>query len=451
MAKSFRDTWTVTRGPDGDRGGPELVVLVPPTQSNAAGFSRCRSLIERGDDARPVRLIAEGATIERYWPSWVARAPRCFRMTELDAYLPRDKGPPIVEVTSQLETWLDRVLDGVAPGVRSSAVFWSSALDRHLDQTCQAWLLACGLDDAHRGDELTCTQPSWDCFRFLQARRGMAVTPVEQPRARLAATVLAMQAATLGKRALEYVRERPARRELLRRRAQHAGSPTPRVWITVLGDWPRASRPVLDKIAPLVRESGERLGVLLQTWLHPGLRNSHNQPADPKQMLPTLDAPELDGIIGAIDQGVTAESAAALARAMIESTALSLRVLARVLRSPLTLKLGARTIPIRLADAQLAKLLTLDVLRAREAHHAAQAFARRRSFDGDGDGGGASGRAGEPVVILPHASAVNDRVLVQRFEQRGAATVELVHGVTELSYQLGSGRTHTRVKAMWSV
>jgi hypothetical protein len=431
MPPAFREVWTVARGPE--QPGPELVLLAPPTQTNASVFAHCRPLVGRG---RPVRLVGEGVTIERYWPEWVANPPGGLRLTELDAYLPDEKGPPLADVTGQIEGWLDRIFDGVVPGARPSKIFWTSALDRHLDRTCQAWLLAAGLDAAHPHDEIVCTDPSWDCFRFVQARRGVDGR-AGRWRLRLAATALAVEAASVGKRLYEFARERRVRRALAERRAQLASEPEPRIWIAVLGHWPRASRPVVEKIAPLVRGAGERLGVLLQGGLAPGLRVSNNLPVQADAILPTLDAPELDGVVAALDQAVSAESLPSLLGVVGESAALSARALVRFLREPLTLRLGGRAVQPLLAPLPLAKLLTLDVLRARESFRAARALARRRSLAG-------------ATVVWPHAGAIVDTPLIQALAPH-ATTVELVHGVTELGYQIGSGRSYTAVKALWSL
>src|SRR5262249_33251684 len=149
----------------------------------------------------------------------------------------------------------------------------------------------------------------------------------------------------------------------------------PSVWIAVLGHWPTASRVVVEHVAPLARRASERLGVLLLAALQPGhVKHRSGADAERGEILPTLDAPELDGLIATVEQGVSVESARELARVLGDSARLSLAAIMRAARAPLALELDGVRVPARVDRVHLARLLTVDVLRAREAWQATGAL-----------------------------------------------------------------------------
>jgi hypothetical protein len=151
-----------------------------------------------------------------------------------------------------------------------------------------------------------------------------------------------------------------------------------------------------------------------------------------------LDAPELDGLIGAVDQMIQVEQLPSLLRVLAGAARASATATARLLRRPLTISDGARQFEPNLPVEGLARLLTLDVLRVHEAWHAARAFLQRQKVAG-------------AQFIYPHATDCGDAVGIQLLHAQHARTIELVHGITEVQYQLGLGMTATLDKAMWTL
>src|SRR5262249_33180035 len=110
---------------------------------------------------------------------------------------------------------------------------------------------------------------------------------------------------------------------------------------------------------------------------------------------------------------------------------------ARARATPLELTVLGRAVPVELDPFRLAKLLTVDVLRAREAFRATAALRARRSVAGT-------------TVLWAHENSPGDVVVDQRLQAAGATTVELVHAITEIGQQLCQSVSSTTVKAMWS-
>jgi hypothetical protein len=436
--RSFVESWTRALGPPVD--GRERIVLVPPDAPLAEGWAACLRLL--GDGRGPVRLVATGATVERHWPEWARAEVPGLVVTDIDGYIPTDKAPVIAELVPAFEAWLARVLDGVVPGARPEVVFWSSACERLFSPMCEAYQTAHGLATFHPFAEVTCVAPDWIGHRMLRALVGAAGDEApRKPTARHAALLAATGAAALASRARSFAAEAPSRAHL---RALHASEPPagaqPRVWIAVVGSWPRACRSVTDGLPALARQRGERIGVLLQDSLATGLRTTAFSTVFSRTdaILPTLAMPELAEVVAAVDQGVSAMSWDELARVFSDVLALWPRIAARAAATPLMLPVNGRLVAAELDPFKLAKLLTLDVLRAREAWHAAAGLASRRRFAG-------------ATLAWSHENSPGDAVVDQRLQAAGATTIEICHGITELGQQLAHSASTTTVKALWTL
>jgi hypothetical protein len=441
-----RALWSVGGHAPG-AGGREIVVLVPPWADPAEGLERARVLLS-ADPVVAVRVVARGATVRRDWPSWVEAALGRLALTELDAYSPCDKTPVAQEVLREGAAWVERLFDGVLPGLPASRALFPTVCNRILQPLIDAWPLARGLAHHHGTDEILCTQPDWPGLEPLAAlvtASGGRVRLPEEPwrvpwRVRLCAWVLAGAAAALFRRVREFWQERPSRSHLRALRARLAPLPPPRVWLGVIGDWPWSSRHVLDGLLPALRERDDRVGILLQGTLQPGLRpGSAADVRTAGPIFPSLDHPLLAGRLAAVDQCVSVEDAARLGRSLAASTLEVLRVLGRLLAQGPRLRFGPAGISLDRRLPDLAKLATIDVYRAREALEATGALLARRSLSG-------------ATVIWSHASQANFAVPDVAVQQEGATTIDLVHGgLADYVDHLGKDRTACTVKALWTV
>ena len=111
-------------------------------------------------------------------------------------------------------------------------------------------------------------------------------------------------------------------------------------------------------------------------------------------MFPTLDSPHLAGNIAAVEQCSSVESAGALVRNFAGSLGVTVVVLGRLLRRGGRVDLGP--VPLRLDQdlSSLARLMTFDVMRARESWMATNTLLRRREMRGT-------------TIVFPHASLAN--------------------------------------------
>jgi hypothetical protein len=423
------EIWTVWPGVRAE-GGREAIVVVPLFRPLEPGFARARALLDEG---AAVRLVGQGVTMREHWPAWVSGVAQPLALTEIDVYLPRDKSRALLEIRPALEAWIDRVLERAVPGMRPTDVFWSSAAERMFRPLVSAWLIGSGLAAAHPRGAIECTEPEWLAMRICRERRGEAAGPARrEPRWKTWGAYAGVAAAAVGQRLLEFARERPSRVKRARVRDGAAGRPT--VWIALSGGWPRSNRPVVEGVPPAARARGEPVAVLLQGSLAPGLRTGA-LPTDVERgpVLPALDDPAVHDA-AAVDQGISVERWSDLARVIAAAAPASLSAAWRAFREPL----AVTGLEVELPWLPLAKLVAVDVLRAREAARASEALLERRDFQG-------------ATVLFPHATAVNDRVVDQRLQGAGATTVELVHGgLGEASIHLTSARTGTRVKVFWS-
>src|SRR5581483_742117 len=140
----------------------------------------------------------------------------------------------------------------------------------------------------------------------------------------------------------------------------------------------------------MARARGEGVGVLIHGTMTPDV-NVDDARLEPGAVpLPELDAPELAGLVARAEQGVAVASAAELARVVGESLGVIARAAARSLERPLEIEAGGHRLRYAHPAFPLAKLLTVDVLRAREAFVASRAMIARHDFS-------------RATVFFPHA------------------------------------------------
>lgn len=426
--------YEVPCGPDST--GAERVILVPPEREVSTALAGLRALLDTPGE--PLRVIGTGATVRRTWPAWLSGIRRRVTLCEIDAYLPDKRGEVLAEIVPQMEAWLDRVFEGTLGELRPAPVFWSALCHRYFDALTEAWLIAAGVDARHPDAPIDCVDRGWAGYRFLHARRAARSSPLALPppvrrrRLSVAGAVGAATVLAIAQRIREFVAEAPSRARLQQMRASEHGV-SPRLWVGIDADSPRASRAVLDTVPAAAGALGESLGVLILDSLRTGrAENEFDHTTEP--VLPVLDAPPLRSA-SAVDQAISVESWRSLGRVLLSAIRTTVRATWRSSEPPV---FGAAGTAVPLSLSAAAKMLSIDVVRAVEAAAASGTFLSRRHPT-----------AGTRVVYA-HATSVNDAVTVQSLGRAGPTTIELCHGITEARWQQSCSRTATSVKALWS-
>jgi hypothetical protein len=438
-----RSLWSVWLGAGRGRceGGRERVILVPDGGSLPSGFLAARPELGQGD---LVRLIGRGVTVRRHWPDWVHHADALV-LTELDAYLPRDRAACLLPLRTNGKRWLSEVFRQSLDITPVERVFWASFANRLLLPAFAALPLALGVAHHHGAHSIRCVTPDWPgttALRALLHGNGELLTsdPAPLPRWRWSVKVAAWMGTAVVVAAVfrwwEYLRQREARARLgaLRRDSRH----DPSLWIGVLGHWPRASRHVVTAVSEATRARGELLGVILQDSLRPGHQEVSPSSGAPAGFFPTLDEPSLRDLIGAVDQCASSESIPQLATMTVDYLRRGLTIALRLVRMGPWVDLGPVRLKLDRFMPALVKLGSIDVLRALEAERAGQALTRRHRLEGK-------------KIVWAHASLANLAGPDVIAQMAGATTYELVHGafadrVDVLTYAAST----SSVRLVWS-
>jgi hypothetical protein len=438
-----REPWSAYPGHAAQTAGQEVVILVPPEAPLSAGFEAARRALARGEPR--VRVVGCGATLRESWPQWVDdSAGLC--LTELDAYLPCDRASSTSELADALRDWLAAVFDGAIDGVRAERALWASAMLRVFQPVFASWPLVLGLSQIHGQDHLLCTDSSWvggEALSRLAAASGGTFAYLEPPGvktgfpARLMLWGAVSAWAAICFRAYEYWRERSSRERL--RTLRERGGAAPSTWIGVFGDWPRATRHVIEGVGHAARLRGERIGVLLYGSLQPGLRRDDDTHGHTGSVVfPALEQPALQSNVAAVDQCASIETVGALVANGASSLLRSVRVLARMVEWGRIVKLGDLSFDLLPRIPALARLATFDVLRGNEAVRATRALLRRRSFEG-------------ARVVWPHASLTTEAVPDLLLQGAGATTYDFIHGSLYDALDVHTiGRTNSSLKVLWT-
>lgn len=409
MKMPVRERWSVRAdGAVGVTSGREHVIFVPDDGDLSLGFEWLRAAVDVNPSARWFRLIGCDVTNVAIWPDWLSKHPKAnaIVLTEVDAYLPFSRAARLEALAKEVDAWLTTVFGGLWGDIDPARAFRSSLTNRVLLQAFSAWVLLEGLQYHHQNDTIQSPDARWS--QLLEPQE--PISPQEHLKfaLTLGAVVLGNAGASFGRRAWEYFKEIPSRRGLAERAST---SENANAWIGVIGSWPYASRHVIECIKGA--EWTAQFGVLLQDTLRAGGQDAHEaqRTTDHDVVFPTLQQPALDGRVGAVDQCVSATGLKELAASFVSAArVMGVATFRAALAGP---KLG----PFALnGDLQaLARVLTIDVLRAEEARAATARLIARRSFSGT-------------TIVWPHASAPSVGVPDLMLQKAGATTVELVHG-----------------------
>lgn len=423
--------------------GDEHVVLVPPQSSPGPGLEQAERLVRAG---RRVRLVMRGATTPAIRARLAPVGP--VALTEIDAYLPGSMGPVYRELVPGIEAWLRSVFAGSVEGIDGARAFWaSSAVRLSLPAALRAWCLARGIVSRHGHQAIFNTDPGWIGAQALESLlakpadvQGTTPTQAVRPgwRLRVVAFGIAGAVAAIALRTREFVSERRTRAAIHARNIAPEAA-TPRVWLGVIGYWPRIARHVIGPLGRAARARGERVGVLLQSSLRVGnLGGAWGTPQGMDDVLPALASPDLEGIVGCVDQCVSYETYGQAIAAIAGTLWAMARVCRQLARAGPELDLGPFRIKLRHHSRALAIMTTLDVLRAREAAAAASRFAHRRGCRG-------------LTIAWPHASMVSDVVPDLVLQGRGALTLDVGHGMNpDLQNVVNQGRTFATISLLWT-
>jgi hypothetical protein len=442
-----RALWTVRVRAEGEA-PHETVVLVPPMGDPWwNGYDSARSKVDdslaRGFElARPhvgkgrVRLIGRGATVEEFWPAWVRTADDLV-LTEFDAYLPKSRAALLAELVPAAGGWIRDVFGQSLDGCDPAKAFWGSTLTRVLASSFAAWPVVLGLAVHHGRDSLLCGEPKWaGCAALaaaIQARGGdFTLVPSARPRVPFAAALAAETVASLGlgaaKRGLEFWREGAARRWI---RQQRGRGESPRVWLGVNAGAGFSCRHIVEGVAPKIPADVE-VGVLL----HASLAGAADQPR-PWPILGDLAA-ACPGGIGRVEQCASVESWRDLAAALWRTSTIAARGVSRIASAGEGLRLGPMLVSLRPQTRNLARLLTMDVLRGIEAAVATRALLAREAMK-------------QSHVVWPHASLVGVCAADLLVQAAGAHTVDLVHGMlSDATMMIMFEQTFSTTKALWT-
>lgn len=401
-----RQEWSVRAdGGKTDWSGPQVVVFVPDDGDLSRGFEWLRQELNGGESV--VRLIGCGVTDPSSWPTWLSTHPRASSaiLTEVDAYLPLDRGARLESFALDVDGWLRRVFAGDFGTLDVARAFRSTFTNRVLLQQFSAWTLLEGLSTHHPTDPIRSPDARWQAWLKPQMKPTLLERSWFALRLLAAASVLVV--ASLGRRAWEFVKEAPSRKKLVDLAGGLRGAP--KVWVGVIGSWPYASRHVLESVKSYEAE----FGVLLQDTLKPGALDAHlaGKVEAKDAVLPTLGQPALAGRYGAIGQVVSAMTGTELVASSLRGVWATARATLRAaLVGP---RIGIFTIEDRIQG--IARVLTIDVLRAHEAEAATAKLIASHDFSGS-------------RILWPHASAPSVTVPDLMLQAAGATTIELVHG-----------------------
>ncbi len=441
--------FTVSPSGASEASPPTAVVVVPPTGRLDHGFMRARRILDGVDPSVSVRVVGVGATLEHVWPSWARSEPR-LSTTELGAYRAESRVTGGKPFRLAIEQWLDEAFAGAVPGLRGAEVFYASAMARFLERHHDSYGLVVSLAEHHATAEIHCTDPEWQLLDVLHAliepNGGRVVRERSERserawRIRFGALWLAGQAASLARLVASFVRSAEGRRTLAEAPnlgAQvPAGDDSPEVWTVLAADWLRVNKHVVTGVALPELLGRKRLGVLLFGSIAKGARaESAAGKRTGGELWPGLGEirKHLDRCV--VEQVCQPMSWGDVGRVAVRSTLRSARVAIRVVSGEHVLGPPEYTVRASRHCEELAKLATIDVLRATVAELATKDSVARRDWRGK--------------VVFFAAAEFADLVVVDRLLQRaGATTFAFRHGSITDDWA-GSARTRASYTGVWT-
>ena len=376
---------------------PDRIVLVPAGASIAKGFIRARRALRRGET---VRILGCGVTYPDVWPVWAKHQPN-LSLIEIGVYEARTRMEASRPIAVALREWCDYVFEGLVDDLGGADIFSAVAASRLLQEAMDCAALVEGIRMSHRGAVVEVVDPNWSGRLLLEEETG-----TRSALDRLALPVFVALGTAVGALTAFRDYERGARS---RAEMRAAAALTPSLWLALIPDRFRDNKHLVETLGEEALANGKSLGVLfIQSW-GVGTQEEGSRVASGDALWPGLGPlrehfPERVSIA----QAVMPDRRPALAAALVRGALASAWATARVMR--LGPPAHATSQPIRLA-----KLLSLDVMRAvlaaRAARQARAALAPQSQIV-------------FAMASLP-AHAAPERVL----HRLGVPTAEYMHGL----------------------
>ncbi len=379
---------------------PDDVIVVAPGSSWEEALSLAKSLAA---NARIVRIISEGACLRL-----ATAAPKGVSGTEMGALLVDDLGAETLDVRNAIREFVDQVLAGALPISRASTVFYASACARVFQRYIYAHPIARTLHELFPSSVFHVVG-LWAGTAFLRAWSrevggSNAQARVAEQLKLITSTIAATVAAPLA-----LARKRTAAGPGLGQLKDTGVRPP--IWLAMIPDWARINWHVIHSFGEPLLSRGSRPGVVVIGNVNAGERSEADMSTAGEKWWTGFGPLAAEFSKGPSLQGVFPRRWGRFAQVSARSMGLSLRSLWRARR--VALDVDGVQVPVGYRAVDLAKFLTVDVLRAKLAWEAVDESAR--TFDG------------EKVVFSANGSAELAAVDVA-LQRRGARTFHLFHG-----------------------
>jgi hypothetical protein len=421
---------------------PKRVVLVPPQRPVELAFPIARALLDGGEPA--VRIVGSCAPLASAWPEWATTQPGLI-MTEIGAYRARSRIASTRGIMNEIRAWLDRQLSPFAGIAQPSRAFFGSAYFRLFQEVLDTHPFVPGLASGLAGCHVECVEewagaPVLDAM--LKPSGGRCVAPRTAVGSLRAKTWRLELLARGGIYATGAVVERArvyasaARSFATIRASDPTSKPPPDIWVTLIPTWFRMNRHVLHSVVDPETARGTSVGALFFCELAPGARNEHDlRKLEGTTLWPGLGSSR-DALLKSVtDQVVLPTSIPALARTLVVAAGRAARATWRVAAGPRYITVGGYALDIAATSSEVAKLLTIDVVRATTTEYATRAVARRYPMRG-------------AVVVMATTTLAEIAMIDVVLNDEGATTVDFVHGTQGDGWP--NAENNATVRVVWT-
>lgn len=290
-------------------------------------------------------------------------------LTELGAY----KASTNLQATRGLIELIDAWGEGLV-GTDTWRLLRASGSARVFSEALDCVAYANGLLAVHGRARLRCLGQHWALDELL------AVTPTSPGLAtRWRASVLGVGLATLSGELVRSIEGWQRARAAASQLASQPMEESPDVWLALVPDWLRFNGHLVSALGVPLGERGEALGVLMVDNLRTRERDGRERESQLGLPWPALDALQS---VTRVAQGVTPSSLAAFLSVAASSSLTAFRGLRRAAQHGPRLAVDQGELNLAPHWLAIAKLLSVDVLRAGMASRAAQEASRGGAFRG---------------------------------------------------------------------
>ncbi|GMU61077.1 MAG: hypothetical protein AMXMBFR34_28400 [Myxococcaceae bacterium] len=404
MSKLDEFTWP------GAQPQPTDVVVVPPGASWEDALALALAQAKLG---KTVRIVGDGAALRIR----NATLSPSIGGTELGALLAEDLGTETLSARTAIRAFVDDLFRDVLPGTQASLIFYGTACTRLFQGFIYAHPLARALRRAFPGSVFHVVGSHWPGIHILRelgadVRASSGSRPPIRSLRRLPFGVLAL--AALCGSAVSACRDRWAAREPRKQLRRPRRLPSPRLYVALIPDWARINWHVIHSVAEPMLESERAFGLAVVGNLKPGTRSEVDMSTSGKELWTGLGP--LARQLSQLDvlQCVQPERSRGFWRSLTSGLWAGWRAGRRAGTTRELSIAGVKHRPAMDAIA-LAKLVSIDIVRARMSWDATTAACAERDLRGTSVVFAANG---------PPELAAADVVL----QSKGATTYHLFHG-----------------------